>query len=725
MTTDAVPRTSEPFDPADVTWTPVSTAVDRSAPDGHRVRAGPAPDRDRGRSPSWSTRPGSGCSRPRSSRSVPGSRGWSRVRSARSRTPSVRTTCWSVAGIVFRQLVVVPYGRMQYVDVNAGPLARRFRIASVQLHTASPGHERVDRGSAAARGRAPARPDGVARRGTAGGAVSQLQLTRRGDRGRRGRHRLAPDAPGHAGPQGLEGAGGSARRRLVPGGREPRPGPRPALRAGVPAVHRRDRAGRADRLRLLRRRVAGDPVRGHRRGRPPAHRHPVPAAAAGTARPPAGGRRGAAAARAAGRPGRAQARGRRRQRVGGVARVPAGGRGRGAACRAARARGRAAAARSGTGGSRGDHDGRRDDRGPHRAAGRGAVLRGGARAAGVRAADGPTDQATLRVGAVPMLVLVMVAAAGTSIASRDIGAAFFLLAPLFGGVTYVWSRINQGANFRAAISPDGIRLRHGLTEARAQTVPTGPRAGHPAAAGAAVARAGLVARRDQRGRLRPVRQPAAGHRAAPGGHARRGDDGPVARAAGPRRRGPDGAGRGRHDRQGLRRRLHPGAAACAVGRPGRLAAARRPGDRARPGDPLGTHLAQRRRGAARAHAVARPGAGADPASARPGLVRPALDARARGAARAAPRRGRRGGASRRAGRARADRACERDTGAVDARSGRSHGAARTRPDDRARWTRARSVAPGAGRRAAGADRPGRGCGRGRRGRPADHPGAGA
>jgi membrane protein YdbS with pleckstrin-like domain len=41
-------------------------------------------------------------------------------------------------GIMFRSLVVVPYGRMQYVDVNAGPLARRFRIASVQLHTASP-----------------------------------------------------------------------------------------------------------------------------------------------------------------------------------------------------------------------------------------------------------------------------------------------------------------------------------------------------------------------------------------------------------------------------------------------------------------------------------------------------------------------------------------------------------------------------------------------------------
>lgn len=40
-------------------------------------------------------------------------------------------------GVLFRSLVVVPYGRMQYVDVSAGPLARAFGIASVQLHTAS------------------------------------------------------------------------------------------------------------------------------------------------------------------------------------------------------------------------------------------------------------------------------------------------------------------------------------------------------------------------------------------------------------------------------------------------------------------------------------------------------------------------------------------------------------------------------------------------------------
>lgn len=42
-------------------------------------------------------------------------------------------------GAVFRKLVIVPYGRMQYVDVQAGPLEQAFKVASVHLHTASPG----------------------------------------------------------------------------------------------------------------------------------------------------------------------------------------------------------------------------------------------------------------------------------------------------------------------------------------------------------------------------------------------------------------------------------------------------------------------------------------------------------------------------------------------------------------------------------------------------------
>jgi len=41
------------------------------------------------------------------------------------------------SGILFRRLVVVPYGRMQLVDITAGPLDRRLGVATVQLHTAA------------------------------------------------------------------------------------------------------------------------------------------------------------------------------------------------------------------------------------------------------------------------------------------------------------------------------------------------------------------------------------------------------------------------------------------------------------------------------------------------------------------------------------------------------------------------------------------------------------
>ncbi len=41
------------------------------------------------------------------------------------------------SGIMWRNIVVVPYGRLQYVDVEAGPLLRWQNLADVQLHTAS------------------------------------------------------------------------------------------------------------------------------------------------------------------------------------------------------------------------------------------------------------------------------------------------------------------------------------------------------------------------------------------------------------------------------------------------------------------------------------------------------------------------------------------------------------------------------------------------------------
>lgn len=58
-----------------------------------------------------------------------------------------RTRSWKYAerdedllvlrGIMFKRLVIVPYGRMQLVDLAAGPLDRAFGITSLQLHTAA------------------------------------------------------------------------------------------------------------------------------------------------------------------------------------------------------------------------------------------------------------------------------------------------------------------------------------------------------------------------------------------------------------------------------------------------------------------------------------------------------------------------------------------------------------------------------------------------------------
>ena len=42
-------------------------------------------------------------------------------------------------GVWFRSLTAVPYGRMQLVEVESGPLERLFKLASVTLKTASPG----------------------------------------------------------------------------------------------------------------------------------------------------------------------------------------------------------------------------------------------------------------------------------------------------------------------------------------------------------------------------------------------------------------------------------------------------------------------------------------------------------------------------------------------------------------------------------------------------------
>ena len=54
-------------------------------------------------------------------------------------------------GVMVRRLSVVPYGRMQFVEVTAGPIERLFELSTVKLHTAAaasdariPGLERAE-----------------------------------------------------------------------------------------------------------------------------------------------------------------------------------------------------------------------------------------------------------------------------------------------------------------------------------------------------------------------------------------------------------------------------------------------------------------------------------------------------------------------------------------------------------------------------------------------------
>lgn len=40
-------------------------------------------------------------------------------------------------GVMVRRVSIIPYGRMQYVEVSAGPLERIFGLATVRMHTAA------------------------------------------------------------------------------------------------------------------------------------------------------------------------------------------------------------------------------------------------------------------------------------------------------------------------------------------------------------------------------------------------------------------------------------------------------------------------------------------------------------------------------------------------------------------------------------------------------------
>lgn len=40
-------------------------------------------------------------------------------------------------GVMIKRTSVIPYGRMQYVELTAGPLERAFGLSTVQMHTAA------------------------------------------------------------------------------------------------------------------------------------------------------------------------------------------------------------------------------------------------------------------------------------------------------------------------------------------------------------------------------------------------------------------------------------------------------------------------------------------------------------------------------------------------------------------------------------------------------------
>lgn len=101
-----------------------------------------------------------------------------------------------------------------------------------------------------------------------------------------------------------------------------------------------------------------------------------------------------------------------------------------------------------------------------------------------RAAEAP-ERAVLTVPPsrlVGSLVLseqsVTIAAAGVvsvalSAVTENRSFSFFLIPAALGLVAAYWSSFNKGYNFTAAISPDGIRLRYGLLDTQAQTLPPG------------------------------------------------------------------------------------------------------------------------------------------------------------------------------------------------------------------------------------------------------------
>ncbi len=73
-----------------------------------------------------------------------------------------------------------------------------------------------------------------------------------------------------------------------------------------------------------------------------------------------------------------------------------------------------------------------------------------------------------------IIVLLMIVGMITiAVVARQPAVTLALLPAVLGGGGALWGRFSSEFGFRLAQSPDGIRLRHGLLETRAQTVPPG------------------------------------------------------------------------------------------------------------------------------------------------------------------------------------------------------------------------------------------------------------
>ncbi|MFH5879310.1 PH domain-containing protein [Arthrobacter sp. NA-172] len=71
------------------------------------------------------------------------------------------------------------------------------------------------------------------------------------------------------------------------------------------------------------------------------------------------------------------------------------------------------------------------------------------------------------------IVLSAIASVLISVLTESRAFILYLIPAILGLGTAYWRSFNKGYNFTAAISPDGIRLRYGLLDTQAQTVPPG------------------------------------------------------------------------------------------------------------------------------------------------------------------------------------------------------------------------------------------------------------